>query len=117
MLNLSQSVTSGNMQVLGADLAPARARGRFIGLWRMLAQLGNASSPTMFSLFAVIGYGASFSFMGVCALIVSLIIGLKIKETVGRRDTIIPVEPVEPPPEAAATVPVTTKVAEEKATT
>jgi MFS family permease len=81
LLNLSQAITSGNMQVLGADLAPARARGRFIGLWRFMAELGNASSPTMFSLFALLGYAASFSFTGIAALFVALIIGLKMKET------------------------------------
>lgn len=81
LLNLSQAITSGNMQVLGADLAPARARGRFIGLWRFMAELGNASSPTMFSLFALVGYAASFSFTGIAALFVALIIGLKMKET------------------------------------
>jgi MFS family permease len=81
MLNVSQAVTSGNMQVLGADLAPARARGRFIGLWRFMAEFGNASSPTMFSLFALVGYAMSFSFTGTCALMVALIIGLKMKET------------------------------------
>jgi len=84
LLNLSQAITSGNMQVLGADLAPARARGRFIGLWRFMAEFGNASSPTMFSLFALLGYAASFSFTGVSALFVALIIGLKMKETLAK---------------------------------
>jgi MFS family permease len=90
LLNISQGVTAGNMQVLGSDLAPRRARGRFIGIWRMLAELGNALSPTLFSLFSLIGYVASFSFVGACALAVSTIIAFKVKETIGRRD-------VEPP--------------------
>jgi MFS family permease len=97
MLNVSQGVTSGNMQVLGADLAPARARGRFIGLWRFMAEFGNASSPTMFSLFALIGYAMSFSFTGTCALMVALIIGVKMKETLAPRPSDEPVDvPVEP---------------------
>ena len=85
LLNISQSITSGNMQVLGSDLAPARARGRFIGIWRMMAQLGNASSPTLFSLFALIGYAASFGFMAVSGLVVTLVIAFKVKETVTTR--------------------------------
>jgi MFS family permease len=91
LLNVSQGITAGNMQVLGSDLAPARARGRFIGLWRFMAELGNASSPTLFSALAVVGYVASFSFIGGCALMVALIIGVKVRETVGARR--IPVEP------------------------
>jgi MFS family permease len=102
MLNFSQGITAGNMQVLGSDLAPARARGRFIGLWRLMAEFGNAASPTMFSLFALIGYAASFSFTGSCALIVALIIGLKIKETVGRRRDGPPTVAL-PTPDATAT--------------
>jgi sugar phosphate permease len=98
----SQSVTSGNMQVLGSDLAPARARGRFIGIWRMLAALGGASSPTLFSIFATIGYAASFSFLGVCAFVVCLVIGFKVKETVrSRGQEAVEIKP-EPEPVAAS---------------
>jgi sugar phosphate permease len=97
MLGISQGVTGGNMQVLGSDLAPARARGRFIGLWRFMAELGNASSPTLFSLFALIGYAASFSFTGACGLVVALVIGLKVRETVRRRETATPAVPQGPP--------------------
>jgi MFS family permease len=99
MLNLSQAITSGNMQVLGADLAPARARGRFIGLWRFMAEMGNASSPTMFSLFALLGYAVSFSFTSVAALLVALIIGFKMKETLS---TPTKVESVVVPPDTAS---------------
>jgi MFS family permease len=102
-INLCQGITGGNMQVLGSDLAPARARGRFIGIWRMLAALGNASSPTIFTLLAAIGYAASFSFVGACSLIVALIIGFRIKETIRPRTTAVRPEPA-PPAAAAATV-------------
>jgi MFS family permease len=106
MLGITQGITGGNMQVLGSDLAPARARGRFIGLWRFMAELGNASSPTLFSLFALAGYALSFSFTGGCALIVALVIGLKVKETVRRREQVgtnVPQAPPEPTPTAAVT--------------
>jgi MFS family permease len=99
-LNVSQGVTAGNMQVLGSDLAPARARGRFIGLWRLMAELGNASSPTVFSALSVIGYMASFSFIGSCAFMVAVIIGFKVKETIGRKVTVV--VPATPEPVAAA---------------
>jgi sugar phosphate permease len=111
LLHISQSITAGNMQVLGSDLAPARARGRFIGIWRFLAELGQATSPVMFSLFALVGYAASFSFVGVCAAVTAMIVGLKVKETVGTQRSRItqvetkPAEP-EPPPAARPATPV-----------
>jgi MFS family permease len=111
-LHMSQAVTAGNMQVLGSDLAPARARGRFIGIWRFLAQLGQATSPAMFSLFALIGYAASFGFVGTCGLITALIVGLKVKETVGRRVTPVVEEAKDDAPMATVQAPAT---AEEKA--
>ena len=82
-LNFSQSITAGNMQVLGSDIAPERARGRFFGIWRSMAEMGSATSPVAFSVLATIGYAASFSFIGACGLCVALIVGFKVKETVG----------------------------------
>src|SRR5262245_1400784 len=35
------SVTSGSMQVLGSDMAPAVARGRFFGFWRLVGEIGS----------------------------------------------------------------------------
>ena len=102
-INMSQGITGGNMQVLGSDLAPARARGRFIGIWRMLAAFGNAGSPTIFSALATIGYAASFSFIGFCAATVSIIIAFKVKETIRPRERASPVPVPAPPPEPAAT--------------
>jgi MFS family permease len=93
LLISSQSITGGNMQVLGSDLAPARARGRFIGIWRFLAALGNAGSPAMFSLLTFIGYAASFSFLSVCALAVALIVGFKVQETMRARVREVAPEP------------------------
>jgi MFS family permease len=117
MLGISQGVTGGNMQVLGSDLAPARARGRFIGLWRFMAELGNASGPTLFSLFALIGYAASFSFTGACGLVVALVIGIKVKETMRRREEITPAVAQAPPepPALPGGVPVNGVPVEEKA--
>jgi MFS family permease len=111
MLHISQGVTAGNMQVLGSDLAPSRARGRFFGIWRTFAEIGQAGSPTIFGALAVIGYAASFSFVSLCGLIVALIIGLKIKETVTRERP-----QAETPPETTA-VPAAQTAAEKTATT
>jgi MFS family permease len=90
MLHISQGITAGNMQVLGSDLAPSRARGRFFGIWRTIAEVGQVGSPTIFGLLAAISYAASFSFVSMCGLVVALIIGFKIHETVRREEVVAP---------------------------
>jgi MFS family permease len=53
----SNSITGGNMQTLGSDIAPANARGRFYGVWQTL---GNVGSPISTSLFAVLSATVSY---------------------------------------------------------
>ena len=101
-LHISQGITAGNMQVLGSDLSPVRARGRFFGIWRLIGQLGNATSPVIFSTLAAISYAASFGFIGFSGLAVALIVGVKVKETIGRPNRAPDPEPA-PPPAGAAT--------------
>ena len=84
LLAASQGLTAGNMQVLGADLAPERARGRFFSIQRLAGETGGAMSPTTFGILAAISYGLAFGFVGACGLTVALIIAFKVKDTVGR---------------------------------
>ena len=45
LVQATMGTTGGTMQVLGTDLAPRFARGRFFAIWRGIAQLGSALSP------------------------------------------------------------------------
>ena len=79
------SVTSGSMQVLGSDMAPAVARGRFFGFWRLVGEIGSLVSPALFALVAdQIAYSAAFMFFGFCSLATALLLAFSVKETVGR---------------------------------
>jgi MFS family permease len=70
-----QALTSGSIQTVGADVAPASGRGVFLGMWRFTGQAGSSLSPTIFALLAVqFGYGASFVFTGVAAAVVALLL-------------------------------------------
>ena len=40
------------MQVLGSDMAPADARRRFFGFWRLIGELGGLVSPALFGFAA-----------------------------------------------------------------
>jgi MFS family permease len=58
------NVTSGNMQVIGSDIAPAHVRGKFFGVWRMIGELGTAISPLGFASIAeAFGYEYSFGLL------------------------------------------------------
>ena len=47
MIGLGNGLGSGTMMTLGADLAPARSRGEFIGLWRFIGDGGGVGGPTI----------------------------------------------------------------------
>ena len=84
-VTFSQGITAGNMQVMGSDLAPAKGRGQWIAVWRFVAETGNQLSPMVFALAgAVFGYVGSFAIVGCSSLSVALLVGLLIRETVGR---------------------------------
>lgn len=72
-----QALTGGSIQTVGADVAPPEARGMFLGLWRFAGQGGVSVSPTIFALLATeVGYGWSFAFTAVAAVVVtSLLVG------------------------------------------
>src|SRR6266545_928814 len=68
LVQLSTSISAGNMQVIGSLIAPANVRGRFFGIWRLVGEGGSAASPAMFALLAeTSGYASSFAFLCVCA--------------------------------------------------
>ncbi|HJU60704.1 MAG TPA: MFS transporter [Candidatus Binatia bacterium] len=80
-----QSVTAGSMQVLGSDMAPAVARGRFFGFWRLIGEIGGLVSPALFALVAEqIAYSAAFALFALCALATASLLTFSVKETVGR---------------------------------
>jgi MFS family permease len=107
-VTFSQGITSGNMQVMGSDLAPLRGRGQWMAVWRFIAQAGSQMSPTVFAAVSFLfGYVGSFSVVGVSALSVSLLVGLCIRETVGRDRSPEPI-PAEAP---AAVAPIQTPTA------
>ncbi len=86
-VHAAQSITSGNMQVLGATIAPESARGRFFGVWRMIGEFGHLLSPAIFALLAEqVAYTASFSFLSFCGFAAAAIVGLQVQETVRRRN-------------------------------
>ncbi len=77
----SNGITGGNMQTLGSDIAPKKARGKFFGVWHTI---GNFGSPVSTSAFAVLsaglGYWAAFGFLGTMALGTAIILGTQVQD-------------------------------------
>lgn len=85
-MQASQSLTSGNMQVLGSDVAPPHLRGQFFGIWQLINQIAALLSPAIFAFLAeTSGYTASFVFLSVSALGAAFVLATQVKETVGAR--------------------------------
>jgi MFS family permease len=83
----TQGTTGGSMQVLGTDLAPPFARGRFFAIWRPIAQLGSTVTPAIFAFIAEhAGYGYGFLYLAGCSLVVAVGVGTVLGDTLAQHD-------------------------------
>jgi MFS family permease len=79
---LTQSLTGGSIQTVGADVAPPEARGMFLGLWRFTGQGGQSLSPIVFALLAdQVDYGSAFLFTAASAAVVAFLLVRYVPET------------------------------------
>ncbi len=80
-LQFSQSLTAGNMQVIGTLIAPEHVRGRFFGVWRLVGEAGTAISPALFAVVAEhASYAASFALLSVFALSAAVILYTQVRQ-------------------------------------
>jgi MFS family permease len=83
----TQALTGGSVQTVGADVAPAEARGTFLGIWRFTGQGGVALGPIIFALVAdQVDYGTAFLFTSCCAAVVAFLLIRYVPETGARND-------------------------------
>ncbi|HEX4195168.1 MAG TPA: MFS transporter [Stellaceae bacterium] len=83
----TQALTGGSVQTVGADVAPAEARGTFLGIWRFTGQGGVALGPIIFALVAdQVDYGTAFLFTSSCAAVVAFLLIRYVPETGARND-------------------------------
>jgi len=81
-IHSGQAVTAGSMQVLGSDMAPASARGRFFGFWRLIGEIGGLISPALFGFVADhLSYSAAFAMFGLFAFLTAALLGFSVRET------------------------------------
>jgi MFS family permease len=54
LMSFGNGIGSGIIQTLGADVAPADSRTRFLSIWRVMSDLGNAGGPVVVSVVAAV---------------------------------------------------------------
>jgi MFS family permease len=82
LLQAFNSLLNGSWQVIGADLAPDGARGRFFAAGRLVSQGGFSANPLIFLLMTGLsGFTLAFAVLGASSIVSSLMVGGLIKET------------------------------------
>ena len=77
---------AGIVQVLGADFTPAARRGEFLGVWRLIGDVGTAGGPFVVSLVVgIASLGLASICSGVLGLAGALLMWLLVPETLLRR--------------------------------
>ncbi len=47
MIGVGNGLGAGSMMTLGSDLSPSQSRGEFLGVWRLIGDLGHTGAPLM----------------------------------------------------------------------
>jgi MFS family permease len=82
VIGLGNGLGSGSMMTLGADLAPPEATGEFLGVWRLIGDIGMVTGPLMVGAIAgaLTLSGSAFALM-IAGFAASLTLAFLVKET------------------------------------
>jgi MFS family permease len=82
LAGLGNGLSSGGMMTLGADLAPSKGRGEFLGVWRLIGDAGGTGGPAVVGWVAdVFALPSAALTMGASGLMAALIFGFLLPET------------------------------------
>jgi MFS family permease len=96
LIGFGNGLGSGTMLTLGADLAPQESRGEFLGLWRLVGDLGSMGGPLIVGTVAdlVVLPTAALAMSG-AGMVAVLIFGLLVPETLKKPMFVADLTPVE----------------------
>jgi MFS family permease len=86
LVGIGNGLGAGIVQVLGADFAPAERRGEFLGVWRLISDVGVAGGPLAVSV--IVGVATLGLASVLCAglgLVGTVVMGALVPETLRRR--------------------------------
>jgi len=87
LIGFGNGLGSGTMLTLGADLAPENARGEFLGMWRLIGDLGFMLGPSVAGVVAgTLALSTAALVMGSSGIIASMIFLLLVPETIRNDD-------------------------------
>jgi MFS family permease len=88
LIGFGNGLGSGTMMTLGADLAPEDARGEFLGMWRLIGDVGFMLGPSVAGVVAAaLALPAAALVMGSSGVVASMIFLLLVPETIKRKET------------------------------
>jgi MFS family permease len=83
LIGFGNGLGSGTMMTLGADLAPEESRGEFLGMWRLIGDLGFVSGPLIAGAVAgALALPAAALVMGGSGIAATLVFTFLVPETV-----------------------------------
>jgi len=69
-IGFGNGIGSGMIMTLGADHSPRHGRAHFLGVWRLMSDIGSSSGPALLSLLAAsLSLGAGIAVTGLIALV------------------------------------------------
>jgi MFS family permease len=82
LIGFGNGLGSGSMMTLGADLAPQESRGEFLGVWRLIGDVGSSSGPLIVGGIAdLVALPTATLMMSGAGLIAALIFYFLVPET------------------------------------
>jgi len=88
VLGLGNGLGSGTMMTLGADLAPREGTGEFLGVWRLMGDMGSAGGPLAVGKIAdAVGLALGAGTLCGIGLIAATLLFLFVQETLQRDPT------------------------------
>jgi len=89
IMGVGNGLGSGVMLTLGADLAPPQERGEFLGVWRLIGDIGSSGGPIVVGAVAdIFVLPAAALVMAGAGIIAAAILLLKVPETLQKRSRI-----------------------------
>jgi MFS family permease len=86
IMGFGNGLGSGAMMTLGADLAPRRATGEFLGVWRLIGDFGSTGGPlAVGGMSDIVGLGTSALMLSGIGVIAALLLALFVQETLQRQ--------------------------------
>lgn len=88
VIGVGNGLGSGTMMTLGADLAPREAMGEFLGIWRMIGDVGMVGGPVLIGAVAQsMSLGSAASVVAGLSLAAALWFAKRVPETLERSTT------------------------------